>query len=51
LGKRYERRNFNEQDIKILRIAKELVRDRKFQLEGAKKELENMLMTHRLAEH
>jgi hypothetical protein len=28
-----------------------LVRDRKFQLEGAKKELENMLMTHRLAEH
>jgi hypothetical protein len=51
LGKRYERRNFNEQDIKILRIAKELVRGRKFQLEGAKKELENMLMTHRLAEH
>jgi DNA-binding transcriptional MerR regulator len=50
LGKRYERRSFNEQDVKILKKAKELLRDRKFQLEGAKKELENMLKTHRLAE-
>lgn len=50
LAKRYERRSFNEQDVKILRMAKELVRDRKFQLEGAKRELQNILKTHRLAE-